>query len=77
MRREINVLALIKGSERYLYIYDDESQSALLDHLAEQALDPALTINGFDAAVLARRSHEQVQEAEPTWTSDCPAEPER
>jgi len=61
MHQERNVLVLVKGAERYLYAYDDDSYPALLDLLAEQALDPALSINGFDAAVLARRSQEQVE----------------
>lgn len=59
--RNVLVLVLVKGAERYLYAYDDDSHAALLDLLAEQALDPDLAINGFDAAVLARRSQEQVE----------------
>ena len=30
MRREFNVLALIKDDERYVYVYDDESRETLL-----------------------------------------------
>jgi hypothetical protein len=60
MRREVNVLALLKGEERYLYIFDDESHPLLLETLAEQSQNPELSITGFDAAVLAQRSQEQV-----------------
>ena len=31
MNREFNVLALIKGQERYVFVYDDASCDALLD----------------------------------------------
>ena len=53
MGRELNVLALIKGNERYVYVYDDDSRAALLEAFRAQAADPELSLNGFDAAVLA------------------------
>jgi hypothetical protein len=59
MRREFNVLALIKDEERYVYVYDDESRETLLQLLQDQAADPVLTLNWFDAAVLTRKAHEQ------------------
>jgi hypothetical protein len=70
MRQEVNVLALLKGEERYLYIYDDESHSALLEVLAEQARDPGLALNGFDAAILAQRSREQIAQVDEPSISD-------
>lgn len=60
MRQEVNVLALVKGEERYLYIYDDDSHATLLETLGDHAGAPELALNGFDAAVLAQRSREQV-----------------
>ena len=30
MERGMNVLALVKGTERYVFLYDDESHRALL-----------------------------------------------
>ena len=59
MGRELNVLALIKGSERYVYLYDDDSCEPLLRTFQEQAADPDLSLNYFDAAVLARKAREQ------------------
>ena len=59
MGREFNVLALIKGDERYVYVYDDESRPALLDAFRVQAADPALSLNWFDAAVLSQKAREQ------------------
>lgn len=63
MGREFNVLALIKGEERYVYVYDDASRSPLLETFRDQAADPELSLNWFDAAVLARKAREQAARA--------------
>ncbi|HEV3203989.1 MAG TPA: hypothetical protein VGY77_06390 [Gemmataceae bacterium] len=55
MPREFNVLALIKGNERYVYIYDDKSREALIDAFRNQAADPRLSFSWFDAAVLTEK----------------------
>jgi hypothetical protein len=57
--RELNVLALIKGNERYIYVYDDESRPDLIDALRNQAADPRLSFSWFDAAVLTEKAREQ------------------
>jgi hypothetical protein len=62
VRRELNVLALIKGEERYVFVYDDASRPALLDVLRDQAADPRLSFNWFDAAVLTEKAREQGRE---------------
>jgi hypothetical protein len=62
VRREFNVLALIKGSERYVYVYDEGSRDTLLDAFRAQAADPALSLNWFDAAVLTQKAHQQAAE---------------
>lgn len=71
MGREFNVLALIKGNERYVYVYDDESGAALLDVFRAQAADPALSLNWFDAAVLTQKAREQAATT-PTETPQAP-----
>ena len=65
MGRELNVLALVKGEERYVYVYDDASRSDLLDTFRAHAAEPALSLNFFDAAVLTRKAHEQAAAAPP------------
>ena len=72
MGREFNVLALIKGNERYVYVYDDESGATLLDAFRAQAADPALSLNWFDAAVLTQKAREQQAAATPTETPQAP-----
>jgi hypothetical protein len=63
MSSEVNVLALVKGRERYVYVYDDHSQEELIDALRDHAADPRLTLSWFDASVLTRKSREQVAAA--------------
>ena len=62
MRRELNVLALIKGDERYVYVYDDDSRQPLIDTFRDQAADPGLSLNWFDAAVLCEKAREQARD---------------
>ena len=61
MTPELNILALIKGDERYVYVYDDSSRAALVEAVHEQAADPQLTLNWFDAVVLSQKAEEQAR----------------
>ena len=63
MRRELNVLALLKGSERYVYVYDDESRERLIDVFRDDAANPRLSLSWFDVAVLTRKAREQTKTA--------------
>jgi hypothetical protein len=62
MTRELNVLALFKGEERYIFVYDDDSRESLIDDIRNRAADPAVPINWFDAAVLTERVRNQERE---------------
>ena len=61
MLREYNVLALVKGNERYVYVYDDLHHDDLLQALESHAANPLLSFNWFDAAVLRQRSLQQLE----------------
>jgi hypothetical protein len=63
--QEFNVLALVKGDEHYVYVYDDESGPALLEAIQAHAGEPDLSLNWFDASVLTQKAHEQAQRREP------------
>ncbi len=66
MSNELNVLALIKGTEHYIFVYDDESRPQLIDTFRDQAADPTLSLNWFDAMVLTTKAREQaLMEATP------------
>lgn len=73
MARELNVLALIKGQERYIFVYDDDSRSALIDSFRDHAADPRLSFNWFDAAVLTDKARAQALEADPEAVPPTPA----
>jgi hypothetical protein len=62
--KELNVLALVKGQERYIFVYDDDSRPQLIDALRDQAASPRLSLTWFDALVLMRKAREQ-EAAEP------------
>jgi hypothetical protein len=63
MTPEVNVLALMKGQERYVYIYEDASQKELIDAFRNHAADPELSLSWFDATVLTTKAGEQLREA--------------
>ncbi len=50
-----NVLALAKGSERYVFLYDSESRSESLKTIARFASNPELSFTWYDAAVLSQK----------------------
>jgi hypothetical protein len=56
---ELNVLALFKGQERYIFVFDDSSRDTLIDAFRDQAADPQLSLNWFDAAILTQKAREQ------------------
>lgn len=61
MQREMNVLALHKGTEHYLFLYDDDSLPALVDLFRRYASDSELSFNWFDAAVMSDKGKAQMQ----------------
>ena len=63
MGQEFNVLALVKGQEHYIFVYDDDSCEPLIDAFRDQAADPNLSFNWFDAAVLTQKAQEQATSA--------------
>ncbi len=40
MSQDINVLALVKGAERYVFLYDDSSRAETLRMLGRYASNP-------------------------------------
>ena len=55
MQRQVNVLALLKDGERYVFLYDDRSLPQLLQTLGRYAADPELSFSWYDAAVLSQK----------------------
>ena len=63
MTQDINVLALVKGEERYIFLYDDDHRSEALRMLGRFASNPELSFSWYDAAVLSQRVRQSAQEA--------------
>lgn len=51
----MNVLALVKNSERYVFLYDDDSTESVLQKLGQYAADEDLSFSWYDAAVLSQK----------------------
>jgi hypothetical protein len=63
--QEINVLALVKGEERYVFLFDDNNRSEVLRTLGRYASNPELSFSWYDAAVLSQKIRQVTTEAEP------------
>ena len=55
MTRDINVLALVKGEERYIFLFDDNNRAEALRTLGRYASNPELSFTWYDAAVLSQK----------------------
>ena len=64
MTQDINVLALVKGEERYIFLFDDERRAEALRTLGRFASNPELSFSWYDAAVLSQRIRSTVPEGE-------------
>lgn len=78
MTQDINVLALVKGEERYIFLFDDERRSDALRTLGRFASNPELSFSWYDAAVLSQRIRQSTLEqraAAQDSEIETPAEP--
>ena len=53
--QDVNVLALVKGEERFIFLYNESSKSETLRTLGRFASDPELNFSWYDAAVLSQK----------------------
>jgi len=49
-----NLITLVRGNDRYAWIYDDESTSELLRDIGRKASNPELNFTWYDAAKLSQ-----------------------
>jgi len=63
---DINVLALVKGNERYVFLYDDENRAECLRVLGRFASNPELSFTWYDAAVLSQKIRQEGKKLEET-----------
>jgi hypothetical protein len=53
--KDINVVALVKGEERYIFLFNDQQKSQTLRTLGRYASNPELSFSWYDAAVLSQK----------------------
>lgn len=61
--QDINVLALVKGKERYVFLFDDGHRGDALRTLGRFASNPELSFTWYDAAVLSQRIRQAAEES--------------
>lgn len=64
-KRSVNVLALLKDGERFVFLYDDQSLPQLLQTLGRYAANPELNFSWYDAAVLSQKVRRLQQADQP------------
>ena len=55
MSNNINVLALVKGEEKYIFLFNDENRKTTLRQLGRYASNPDLSFTWYDAAVMSQK----------------------
>jgi hypothetical protein len=54
----INVLAMIKGEEKFIFLYNEANRIEMLRTLGRYAADPDLNFSWYDAAVMSKKIRE-------------------
>ena len=62
MTQDINVIALVKGGERYIFMYDDSQRAETLRTLGRYASNPELSFTWYDAAVLSQKVRQNAEQ---------------
>ena len=65
MSDDINVLALVKGGEKYIFLYDDSQRTRTLRVLGRFASNPELSFSWYDAAILSQKIRRQSKPVDP------------
>ena len=55
MSDDISVVTLIKGEERYIFLFNDTKKDEVLRTLGRFASEPQLSFSWYDAAVLSNK----------------------
>ena len=66
MSKDINVLALVKNKERYIFLYDDDNRAETLRTLGRYASNQELSFTWYDAAVLSQKIRQTAIHPQPT-----------
>jgi len=62
MDKDIKVIALIKGEEQYVFLYNENNRAETLRLLGRYASNPELSFSWYDAAVLSQKIRQDNQQ---------------
>ncbi len=65
MSQDIHVLALVKGEERYIFLFNDQHRGEALRTLGRFATNPELSFSWYDAAVLSQKIRQVTDQKSP------------
>ena len=55
VEKNIRIIALVKGEEQYVFLYDENNRAETLRLLGRYASNPELSFSWYDAAVLSQK----------------------
>ena len=67
MSKDINILALARGEERYIFLYNEENRSETLRTLGRYASNPELSFSWYDAAVMSQKVRKTKTSDQADW----------
>ena len=73
--QDINVLALVKGSERYIFLFNDGNRAETLRTLGRYASNPELSFSWYDAAVLSQKIRQTAKADPPLYNRNSLPQP--
>ena len=68
--KDINILALAKGEERYIFLYNDETRNETLRMLGRYASNSELSFSWYDAAVMSQKVRRNSKAETPAYSSN-------
>jgi len=60
--RILHPLALTRGKETYLFLYDDENRNKLFKIFSELTSNPRLSFTGNDEGILIEKVYQEIRE---------------
>ena len=67
----VNMIAMVKDEDRFVFLYDDQSPAEVLRTFGQYAADPELNFSWYDAAVLSQRVREAQDDVQNDVQSDA------
>ena len=60
---DVNCVAIVKGDERYVFLFTDDNMTETLRQLGRFASNPELSFTWYDAAILSQKIRQLTMKA--------------